>query len=95
MKYLTQKQENLAATAEAGAADLKVRTDAANAAVLENQIRRKTLEYSQEQMEIASKSKDALLRKKELQEGMNELFGVSIKDVEKYGKKFQQFVNNP
>ena len=95
MWQLLLKQKDLAATAEAGAADLKVRKDAAKAAVLENSLRRDHLEYAQGEMEKASKSKDALLKKKELQEGMNELFGVSIKDVEKYGKKFQQFVNNP
>jgi len=61
----------------------------------ENKERKEASAQAIEYFEKAQIDKQVAEKRVELQEGMNELFGVSIKDVEKYGKKFQQFVNNP
>ncbi len=59
----------------------------------ENKERKEASAQAIEYFEKAQIDKQVAEKRVELQEGMNELFGVSIKDVEKYGKKFQQFVN--
>jgi len=61
----------------------------------EAKIRKGTLKLSHKELGLASSKKEELLRQQEIQEGMNELFGISVKDLEKYGKKFKAFVTNP
>ncbi|MED5485373.1 MAG: hypothetical protein VYE59_02015, partial [Candidatus Thermoplasmatota archaeon] len=59
------------------------------------EIEGKDLDYAEKKFTTLSANKAALEKTKEIQEGINELFGVSLKDVEKYGKKFNQFISNP
>lgn len=53
------------------------------------------LEQGSLELKAASKMKIELDARKEAMEGFNELFGFSLKDIEKYAKKFKNGIQNP
>ena len=81
--------------AKAAANTSKEVAESARNAALENEERRIANEDAVEYFKTASKSKQLAEERKESMEAFNEVFGFSLKDIEKYGKKFKSFITSP